>query len=134
MMRPSRRATFLYLLPALSLIFIFCYAPMILTFYWSLYPTRNPAKLGAGPINYETLIHSPQFLLVLLNNLWYVAITVPVSMALALLMAALVDAQLPGRMWVRALCYTTACRRICGYDSGQLRGGGAWPKGSSGSG
>jgi len=102
MMRPSRRATFLYLLPALSLIFIFCYAPMILTFYWSLYPTRNPAKLGAGPINYETLIHSPQFLLVLLNNLWYVAITVPVSMALALLMAALVDAQLPGRMWVRA--------------------------------
>ena len=102
MMRPSRWTIFLYLLPALSLIFIFCYAPMILTFYSSLYPTRNPAKLGASAINYETLIHSPQFLLVLLNNLWYVAITVPVSMALALLMAALVDAQFPGRMWVRA--------------------------------
>lgn len=102
MIRPSRWTTLLYLLPALSLIFIFCYAPMLLTFYDSLYPTRNPAKLGASPINYETLIRSPQFLQVLLNNLWYAAITVPLSMMLAIFMAALVEAQLPGRMWVRA--------------------------------
>ena len=102
MTKPSRWVTFLYLLPALSLIFIFCYAPMVLTFFSSLYPTRNPAKLAASAINYEALLHSPQFHLVLLNSLWYVVITVPVSMVLALLMAALVDAQLPGRMWVRA--------------------------------
>lgn len=101
MNKPSRWTTFVCLLPALSLIFLFCYAPMILTFVTSLYPTRNPARVGAGLINYAALIHSPQFAQVLLNNLGYAAITVPASMMLALLMAALVDAQLPGRMWVR---------------------------------
>jgi len=100
--KPSPWTTVLCLLPALSLILLFCYTPMLLTFISSLYPTRNPARLGASPINYDALIHSPQFIQVLVNNLLYAGITVPASMILAVLMAALVDTQLPGRMWVRA--------------------------------
>jgi sn-glycerol 3-phosphate transport system permease protein len=93
---------FAYLLPALTLIVLFCHGPMLLTAVDSLYPTRNPAKLGASAVNYQTLWRDGQFWLVLGNNLAYAAVTVPLSMALALVMAALVDARLPGRGWVRA--------------------------------
>lgn len=102
MTRVARRTLAAHLLPALLLIFLFCHGPMLLTMYQSLYPTRNPAKLGASAINYEALWRDPQFWQVLGNNLLYAAITVPASVILALLMAALVDARLPGRAWVRA--------------------------------
>ncbi|WNL41874.1 sugar ABC transporter permease [Halomonas sp. PAMB 3264] len=98
----------LLLLPAALLLGLFAYLPTITTVIQSLY---LPGFRGAPPAfvgleNYRFLFEDPKFWQVARNNLLYALGTIPLSMALALCMALLVNGKLPGRGLVRMAYFT----------------------------
>ncbi|KFE34209.1 carbohydrate ABC transporter permease [Thioclava atlantica] len=98
----------LLILPALTLIFLFTHFPAVLTLLHSVFSTPRGRKAAhfVGPANYERMIHDPVFWKVLTNNLWYALGTIPVAIALALLMAVLVNRPFPGRALSRMAFFT----------------------------
>lgn len=93
----------LLLTPALILLFAFTHYPAVTTFWASFFSTprgRRQAEF-VGLENYETLLSDETFWQVLGNNAWYAVITIPVSIALALIMALWVDGKLRGRSFIR---------------------------------
>ncbi|WP_252106139.1 MULTISPECIES: sugar ABC transporter permease [unclassified Halomonas] len=98
----------LLLLPAALLLGLFAYLPTITTVIQSLY---LPGFRGAPPAfvgleNYRYLFEDPKFWQVARNNLIYALGTIPVSIALSLAMALLVNRRLPGRGLVRMAYFT----------------------------
>ncbi|MFP4033759.1 MAG: carbohydrate ABC transporter permease, partial [Desulfococcaceae bacterium] len=65
---------------------------------------RPSRFIGFG--NYERMLDDPIFWKVLANNLWFAAGTIPASIALAIVMALLVNRSLPGRSLVRMAYFT----------------------------
>jgi len=110
-MRRTRRLTgihaWLLLLPALVLLATFTHYPIGATFVRSLF---GGGRTGLGPFvglnNYAAMLDDPVFWQVLRNNFVFAAATVPLSIALALLMAVLVDGKLRGRGFVRLAFFT----------------------------
>ncbi|WP_246116908.1 carbohydrate ABC transporter permease [Denitrobaculum tricleocarpae] len=93
----------LLLTPALILLFAFTHYPAVTTFWASFFSTprgRREAEF-VGLENYVTLLEDETFWQVLVNNAWYAGITIPVSIALALIMALWVDGKLRGRSFIR---------------------------------
>ncbi|MCP1313462.1 carbohydrate ABC transporter permease [Halomonas sp. 707D7] len=98
----------LLLLPAAALLGLFAYLPTVTTVLQSLY---LPGFRGAPPEfvgleNYQYLFEDPKFWQVARNNLLYALGTIPLSIALALGMALLVNGRLPGRGLVRMAYFT----------------------------
>lgn len=98
----------LLLLPAAVLLSTFAYLPTILTAGRSL---LAPGRGGQPPEfvgleNYAYLLEDPVFLKVAFNNFLYAVGTIPTSIALALIMALVVNARLPGRPFVRMAYFT----------------------------
>ncbi|THD45784.1 sugar ABC transporter permease, partial [Enterobacteriaceae bacterium ML5] len=84
---------YLLLLPALGFLLMFTHYPMLATLWESVFSAaRNghPAQF-VGLDNYRALLDDDTFLLSLRNNLLYAAITIPLSVVLALLMALAVN-------------------------------------------
>jgi sn-glycerol 3-phosphate transport system permease protein len=93
----------LLLTPALILLFAFTHYPAVTTVWDSFFSTprgQRPATF-VGLDNYEFLLADSTFWQVLSNNLWYALVTIPVSIALALVMALWVDGKLRGRGFAR---------------------------------
>ena len=94
--------------PALILLSLFAFAPAVLTVWQSLFSratVRRPAQfVGTG--NYEALFADPNFAQIVTNNLIYAAVTIPVSVAIALGMALWADSKIHGRGFVRAAYFT----------------------------
>ncbi len=93
----------LLLSPALVLLFAFTHIPAISTIWDSFSSTPRgirPSKF-VGLENYEKLLMDDTFWQVFWNSIWYAVVTIPVSVALALLMAIWVDGKLSGRSFVR---------------------------------
>ncbi|HMN51257.1 MAG TPA: sugar ABC transporter permease, partial [Xanthobacteraceae bacterium] len=108
----ARRRMALYgwmlLAPALILLITFAFIPAIETFYASLFSKgtiRRPSRF-VGFDNYLTLFSDPAFRKVVVNNLIYAGVTIPVSIAMALGMALWANAQIVGRGFVRAAYFT----------------------------
>ncbi len=108
----SRRMAWIHgwllLSPALVLLFAFTHYPAIITIINSFFTTprgRLPARF-AGLDNYQKLISDEVFWKVLWNNFLYALGTVPVSIALAIVMALLVNSKLHGRSFVRMAYFT----------------------------
>ncbi len=81
---------FLYLLPAILFLAIFMIYPLIDVFIYSFEEGYNSASqtfFGVGTYNYSYVLRDPYFLQALRNTLILVAITVPVSTGLALLIS-----------------------------------------------
>ena len=98
----------LLLLPAAVLLGTFAYLPTVTTLINSFF---LPGFRGAPPEfvgleNYAVLIKDTTFWRVARNNLIYALGTIPTSIALALGMALLVNARLPGRSFVRMAYFT----------------------------
>ncbi|MEQ8587335.1 MAG: sugar ABC transporter permease [Thalassobaculaceae bacterium] len=93
----------LLLTPALVLLFAFTHVPAVTTVWDSFFSTPRGRREAAfvGWRNYETLLADETFWQVLSNSLWYAAVTIPASVALALVMALWVDGKLAGRGFVR---------------------------------
>jgi ABC-type sugar transport system permease subunit len=100
-MRTSRNriSPYLYLIPSLVFLLAFTYFPIVSSVYYSLHEwnlfTREPYFIGLE--NYVAMFDDPLFWRVVQNTLVYVAGTIPITMALALTMAILLNERL-GRM------------------------------------
>ncbi len=98
----------LLLTPAFVFLLAFTHYPALTTVWNSFFTTprgRRPQR-WAGLDNYETLVADPVFWKVLTNNLIYALGTIPLSIALALVMALWVNRQLAGRSFVRMAYFT----------------------------
>ena len=90
-------------LPALGFLILFTHLPALQTFVSSFYSTprgQRPAKF-VGDANFERLWNDPVFWKVLGNNIWFAIGTIPVTIALAILMAMMVNSAFRGRALTR---------------------------------
>ncbi len=94
--------------PALILLTLFAFLPTVSTIWQSLYSreTARRPSVFVGLDNYRALIDDPTFWQVVTNNLVYAAVTIPLSIAIALGMALWANSHLPGRGFVRAAYFT----------------------------
>ena len=107
-MRREWLHAWLLLLPALILLFAFTHLPAVQTVidsFWSTPRGRRPSVfVGFG--NYERLMADPTFRLAMINNAIYAAITIPLSIGLALAMAIFVQGRIAGRAFLRMSYFT----------------------------
>jgi sn-glycerol 3-phosphate transport system permease protein len=98
----------LLLLPAAVLLVAFTHYPVAATVYASLFsnPKAGRAGVWVGLENYQVMVEDPVFWQALGNNLWFAVGTIPVSVALALLMAVWVNGRLAGRGLLRLAFFT----------------------------
>jgi len=98
----------LLLLPALALLATFTHYPTVATLWTSLFSTARAGRPGVwvGVDNYRAMVADPVFWQVLRNNALFCLGTIPLSIALALLMAVLVNERLPGRGFLRLSYFT----------------------------
>jgi len=98
----------LLLLPAAVLLAVFTHYPAGATLWHSFFSTPKPSRPGVfvGLDNYRGMVEDPVFWQSLANNLWFALGTIPVSIALALLMAVWVNGKLAGRAFLRLAYFT----------------------------
>src|SRR5437868_833715 len=96
------------LLPAAALLALFTHYPAAATLWQSFHSTPRAGRGSAfvGVDNYRALADDPIFWQSLSNNLWYAGGTIPLSIALALLMAAWVNGKIAGRGLLRLAYFT----------------------------
>jgi sn-glycerol 3-phosphate transport system permease protein len=108
----TRTTSWLYgwllLLPAAALLALFTHYPAVATLWHSFRSTQKGARPTAfvGLDNYRQLVDDPIFWQALSNNLWYAAGTIPLAIALALLMAVWVNGRIAGRGLLRLAYFT----------------------------
>src|SRR5215475_14787182 len=98
----------LLLLPAMALLALFTHWPALATFIDSFYSTprpRRPARF-IGLDNYANIASDPVFWRALWNNLLFALGTIPISIALAMLMALWVNDRIAGRTMIRMAYFT----------------------------
>ena len=98
----------LLLLPAMSLLVLFTHYPAVANLWHSFHSTArvNHPSVFVGLDNYRSMVEDPIFWQALKNNLWYAVGTIPLSIALALLMAIWVNNRIPGRGILRLAYFT----------------------------
>ena len=98
----------LLLLPAAVLLVAFTHYPAGATLWNSFYSTAKPNRPSAfsGLDNYREMANDPVFWQSLVNNAWFAIGTIPVSIALALLMAVWVNGKLRGQAFLRLAYFT----------------------------
>jgi sn-glycerol 3-phosphate transport system permease protein len=98
----------LLLLPALVLLALFTHWPALASIIDSFHSTpkaRRPSVF-IGTDNYQQMLSDPVFWQAVTNNLWFALGTIPISMALALIMAIWVNDRIAGRAFVRMAYFT----------------------------
>ncbi|WP_367281192.1 carbohydrate ABC transporter permease [Sneathiella sp.] len=98
----------LLLSPALIMLFAFTHYPAIVTLISSFFSTprgKRPAKF-IGLENYQALLNDEVFWQVIWNNLLYALATIPISVAIALVMALWVNGKLRGLGFLRMAYFT----------------------------
>ncbi len=98
----------LLLLPATVMLFAFTHYPALITFWHSFFSTPRGKRAAkyVGLDNYRLLLDDDVFWQVLWNNAWYALGTIPVSIALAILMALWVNGNIRGRAFLRMSYFT----------------------------
>ena len=106
----SRRAVhaWLLVLPAAALLALFTHWPVLGTLWDSFHATARGSKSApwVGLENYRVMVADEVFWRSLVNNLWYALGTIPVSIALAIVMALWVNSAMRGRTWLRMAFFT----------------------------
>ena len=98
----------LLLLPALVLLVAFTHWPAVSTLVDSFYSTPKGSRPGVwvGLENYQVMTSDPVFWKAVRNNLWFAGATIPLSIALALVMALWVNERIAGRAFLRMAYFT----------------------------
>jgi sn-glycerol 3-phosphate transport system permease protein len=98
----------LLLLPAMALLALFTHWPALATFIDSLWstPKLRRASVFVGLDNYRSMLSDSVFWQALHNNLLFALGTIPISIALALIMAIWVNDRIVGRAAVRMAYFT----------------------------
>ena len=104
----ARLYGWLLLLPAAALLALFTHLPALSTLYHSFLstPKGSHAPVWVGLENYRTMVDDPIFWRSLTNNLWFAFGTIPVSIALALLMAVWVNGHVRAKGFLRLAYFT----------------------------
>lgn len=99
---------YLLLLPAFVLLAAFTHWPAVATVIDSFFSTPKPnrAAVWVGLENYQVMVEDPVFWRALRNNLWFALGTIPLSIALALVMALWVNGRIAGRAFLRLAYFT----------------------------
>jgi sn-glycerol 3-phosphate transport system permease protein len=95
-------------LPAVVLLATFTHVPAVETIIDSFFSTPHGKRPAAyiGLDQYRTMLADPVFWLAFRNNLLYALITVPLAIALALIMALWVNGRIAGRAALRLAFFT----------------------------
>ena len=98
----------LLLMPAATFLIAFTYYPTVATLAKSFFSQGSALRPSqfVGLENYATLLEDEVFWKVVSNNIIYAAITIPISIALALLMAIWVNGRLPMKSLARMSYFT----------------------------
>jgi sn-glycerol 3-phosphate transport system permease protein len=98
----------LLLLPAAVLLVVFTYYPAVRTLIDSFYSTPRGRRgaIFVGLDNYQTMLADPVFWRALQNNVIYAASVIPLTIALALAMALLINGKIAGRPFLRLSFFT----------------------------
>ena len=98
----------LLLTPAMALLALFTHYPATANLWHSFFSTPRGSRpaVFVGLDQYRQLFDDPIFWQALSNNLWYAAGTIPLSIALALLMALWVNDRIAGRGFLRLAYFT----------------------------
>jgi sn-glycerol 3-phosphate transport system permease protein len=98
----------LLLLPAMACLALFTHWPAIASIIESVYSTPRPRRPSrfVGLDNFALMLEDPIFWQALKNNLWFALGTIPLSIALSLLMALWVNDRIRGRTLVRMAYFT----------------------------
>jgi sn-glycerol 3-phosphate transport system permease protein len=98
----------LMLLPAMTLLVLFTHYPAVANLWHSFYSTPKGARPAVfiGLDNYRNLVADPIFWQAFTNNLIYAAGTIPLSIALSLLMAVWVNGRIAGKGFLRLAYFT----------------------------
>jgi sn-glycerol 3-phosphate transport system permease protein len=93
----------LLLMPAVVLLAAFTHIPAVMTLVHSVFsnPTATRPARFIGAELFRDMMNDPVFLSALKNNAVYALGTVPASIALAILMALIVNSAIKGRAWLR---------------------------------
>ena len=106
-MRPSRQIqAWLLLLPALCLLMAFTHYPVIKTIVRSFFGFGTRWEAQASLENYRYLLEDDVLMQVLFNSFLYAAMTVPVSIILAIAMALWVNSKMAGKGFLRTAYFT----------------------------
>jgi multiple sugar transport system permease protein len=104
--RAERWAGLVLASPALLVFTVFMFAPLVLTVWYSLHRYSGFGRLSwLGTQNYSDIAADPTFWRSLLNTVAFTAFSVPLSIALGLGAALLLNRAMPGRTGFRALFY-----------------------------
>jgi raffinose/stachyose/melibiose transport system permease protein len=92
---------YLFLLPAILIMMVFVYYPVVVNFYYSLFnwSAIDPNWEFVGLENYFALFKDELVLLSIRNNVLYAAISVVFQVGLALMLAALLESRLIRPRW-----------------------------------
>ena len=106
--RQRNLQNWLLLAPALIMLTVFAFYPSASTLWaslWSRGTRRKPSEF-VGIENYQHLFDDPTFWLVAWNNFLYAALTIPLSIGIALGMALWANSKIPARSFVRTAYFT----------------------------
>ena len=109
---PHRWAThvngWLLLLPAAVLLAVFTHYPAVATIIDSFFSTPKGARGAAfiGLDNYQAMLDDPIFWQALRNNTIYALVTIPLTIALSMTMAVIVNGKIAGRAFMRLSFFT----------------------------
>jgi sn-glycerol 3-phosphate transport system permease protein len=108
MMHKNHWQGYLLIAPAMVLLIAFTHYPALATLWHSFFSNATAAREAqfVGLANYQTMAEDPVFWQSLRNNAWFALITVPGSIAIAMGMALLINAKLPGRGFLRLAYFT----------------------------
>lgn len=107
-LRRSGAKGWLYLLPAILFLGVFMVYPLFDVFVYSFeegYNFASQTYLGTGLYNYAYILHDPYFLQAVRNTFILVAITVPLSTVLALLIAIGLNSITALREWLQTIYF-----------------------------
>ena len=96
-----RRAIgYLWVIPALVLLLVFVYYPVVENFRLSLYSWNafQPDAKYVGFNNFDRVFHDPIFWRAMVNNIWYAVVSVICQVGLALVLAALLEGVVAPRL------------------------------------
>jgi len=130
--KQEARVAFAFILPALLLLVVFVFYPMVRAFIISFQKLHliNPNASFAGIGNYASLLHNQTFLQAMGNSFYFAAVVIPVQTAIALGLALLVQRKFRGVGFFRTVYFlpvvvsfaiaATVFRLIYNKDYGML--------------
>ena len=101
------RSAYLFLAPGVLIFSVFTLAALIFAFYltfhrWSII---EPEKPYVGLTNYDDMVHDERFLQAVLNTIYFTGASVPITMAIGLGLALLLNQPVRGRAIFRTAYY-----------------------------